>query len=91
MKETAILIGAIGLIAAITVGYVRGADRISSDSLITWTTEISDMRLVRQYFDDRRKLWIAVYEAVDGRQREVSQTFDEAMRTEWASIGEWRR
>jgi hypothetical protein len=91
MKETAILIGAIGLIAAITVGYVRGADRISCDSPITWTTEIMDMRLVRQYFDDRRKLWIAVYEAVDGRQREVSQTFEEAMRTEWTGIGEWRR
>jgi hypothetical protein len=49
-----------------------------------------DMRLVRQYFDDRHKLWIAVYEAVDGRQREVPQTFEEAMRTEWTGIGEWR-
>ena len=88
MKETAILIGAIALIAAITVEYVKGA---SCDRPITWTTEIMDMRLVRQYFDDRCKRWIAVYERMDGRQREVPHTFEEAMRAEWTGIGEWRR
>jgi hypothetical protein len=45
---------------------------------------------LRQYFDNWRKLWIAVYEAVDGRQCEVPQTFAEAMRTEWGSMREWR-
>jgi hypothetical protein len=85
MKKTAILIAAI---AAITFSYARGADRISCDTPITWTTQIMDMRLVRQYFDNWRQLWIAVYEAVDGRQCEMPQTFAEAMRTEWASMRE---
>jgi hypothetical protein len=31
MKETAILIGAIAVIATITVEYVKGTDRISCD------------------------------------------------------------
>jgi hypothetical protein len=87
MKETAILIGAIALIPAITVVYVKGGDRISCDRPITWTTEIMDMRLARQYFDDRCKRWIAVYERMDGRQREMQQTFEEAMRAEWTGIG----
>jgi hypothetical protein len=87
MKKTAILIGAI---AAITVGYAEGADRISCDSPITRTTKIMDMRLVQQYFDDWRKLWIAVYE-VDGRQCEAPQTFAEAMQTEWTGMGELLR
>jgi hypothetical protein len=91
MKETAILIGSIALIAAITGGYVNGADRISCDTPITWTTEIMDMRLVRQYFDDRSKRWVAVYEHMDGRQHEVPQTFEEAMRAEWTGVGERRR
>ena len=90
MKETAILIGAIALIPAITVEYVKGGDRISCDRPITWTTEMMEMRLARQYFDDRCKRWIAVYERMDGRQREVQQTFEEAMRAEWTGIGEWR-
>ena len=91
MKETAILIGAIALIATIKVECVKGADRISCDRQITWTTEIMDMRLVRQYFDDRCKRWIAMYEGRDGRHREVPQTFEEAMRAEWIGIGELRR
>jgi hypothetical protein len=86
MKKTGIHIAVIG---AITVGYARGADPISCNSPITRMTQIMDMRLVRQYFDDWRKLWIAVYEAVDGRQCEVPQTFAEAMRTEWTSVREW--
>jgi hypothetical protein len=89
-KETAILIGAIALLAAITVEYVKGGDRISCDRQVAWTTEIMDMRLVRQYFDDRCKRWIAMYESMDGRHREVPQTFEEAMRAEWTGIGEWR-
>ena len=87
MKETAILIGAIAVIATITVQYVKGTDRISCDRPITWTTEIVDMRLVRQYFDERCKRWIALYEGMDGRHSEVPQTFDEAMRAEWTGIG----
>ena len=87
MKETAILIGAIALIAAITMNYVKGA---SCDRQITWTTEIVDMRLVRQYFDERCKRWIALYEGMDGRHREVPQTFEEAVRAEWTGIGESR-
>jgi hypothetical protein len=87
MKKTAILLGAI---AAITVGYAEGADRISCDSPITRTTKIMDMRLVQQYFDDRCKRWIAMYEGMDGRHREVPQTFEEAMRAEWIGIGESR-
>ena len=87
MKKTAILIAAIG---AITVGYARGADPIFCDSSITRAAQIMDMRLVRQYFDDWRKMWIAVYEAIDGRRCEVPQTFGEAMRTEWTSVREWR-
>jgi hypothetical protein len=86
MKKTAILIAAI---TATTVSCAGGADRISCDTPITWTTQTMDMRLVRQYFDSWRKLWIAVYEAVDGRQCEVPQTFAEAMLTEWASMREW--
>ena len=79
----------IGAIAVVTLGYAMGADRISCDSPTTWPTEPMDMRLARQYFDNRRKLWIAVYQAVNGRQCEVLQTFAEAMRTEWASMPEW--
>jgi hypothetical protein len=78
----------IGAIAVITLGYARGADPISCDGQITWVETI-DMRLARQHFDERRKLWIALYQAVDGRQCEVPQTFAEAMRTEWTSTREW--